>query len=106
MAQHSVTTRPASSKRSGMPIGRNKPADTNCLSALRPSDTVVDASPPSVGPAELNGLLTSPLLSIHRANRALRSSDSGVTPVGQSCDDGRGCGDESETSHLCAWGKG
>ena len=36
----------------------------------------------------------------------LRSSDSGVTPVGQSCDDGRGCGDESETSHLCAWVEG
>ena len=71
-------------------------------------------------------MLTSPLRSIHRANLekkhdviliahtilkkithlALRSSDSGVTPVGQSCDDGRGCGDESETSHLCAWGKG
>jgi hypothetical protein len=89
-----------------MPIGLNKPADTNCLNALRPSDTVVDASPPSVGPAELNGLLTSPLRSIQRANRALRSSDSGVTPVGQSCDDGRGCGDESETSHLSCVGGG
>ena len=87
------------------PRSRDEEVEAAVVAFVNASD-VVDASPPSVGPAELNGLLTSPLLSIHRANRALRSSDSGVTPVGQSCDDGRGCGDESETSHLCAWGKG